>query len=92
MTATINFIIRLVLTAIVVVWAILPYIDNSSNESVLGEIFKVGIIPSVLIIFSFFIMVAFYCRTLQRCLTLIKPENRKAKPKSVLNPFLKSHG
>lgn len=28
-------------------------------------------------------MVGFYCRTLQRCLTLIKPENRKAKPSSV---------
>jgi len=87
MTATINFIIRLALTTILVVWAILPYIDNSSNESVLGEIFKVGILPSVLIIFSFFVMVAFYCRTLQKCLTLIKPENRKAKPKSVWYMF-----
>jgi|JI10StandDraft_1071094.scaffolds.fasta_scaffold922676_2 hypothetical protein len=87
MRTTINFIIRLSLTAILVAWAVLPYIDNSSNESVLSEIFKIGIVPSVLIIGAFFIMVAFYCRTLQKCLTLIKPENRKAKPKSVWYMF-----
>ena len=87
MTTTINFIIRLFLTALLVAWAVLPYIDNSSNESVLGEIFKVGVVPSILIIGGFFVMVAFYCRTLQKCLTLIKPENRKAKPKSVWYMF-----
>jgi hypothetical protein len=76
-----------VLTAFLVAWAVLPYIDNSSNESVLGEIFKVGVLPSILIIGAFFIMVAFYCRTLQKCLTLIKPENRKAMPKSVWYMF-----
>lgn len=87
MTTTINFIIRLFLTAILVAWAVLPYIDGSSNESILNEIFKVGIVPSLLIIGGFFIMVAFYCRTLQKCLTLIKPVNRKAKPTSVWYMF-----
>jgi hypothetical protein len=87
MIRIINFIIRLFLTTMLVAWAILPYIDNSSNESILGEIFKVGIVPSVFIIGGFFVMVAFYCRTLQRCLTLIKPDNRKAKPKSVWYMF-----
>jgi hypothetical protein len=87
MTRITNFIIRLFLTAILVAWAVLPYFDGSSNESVLGEIFRVGIVPSILIIGGFFIMVAFYCRTLQKCLTLIKPENRKAKPTSVWYMF-----
>jgi hypothetical protein len=87
MTTAINIIIRLVLTALLVTWAVFPYIDNSSNESVLGEIFKVGIAPSIIIIAAFFIMVAFYCLTLQKCLTLIKPINRKAKPKSVWYMF-----
>ncbi|WP_164110239.1 MULTISPECIES: hypothetical protein [Sphingobacterium] len=87
MTKTINFAIRLILTTLLVAWAVLPYIDGSTNESVLGEIFKVGIVPSILIIGGFFIMVAFYCRTLQHCLTLIKPENRRAKPKSVWYMF-----
>jgi hypothetical protein len=87
MTTTINFIIRLFLTAILVAWAVLPYIDGSSNENIVGEIFKIGIVPIILIIGGFFIMVAFYCRTLQQCLTLIKPENRKANPKSVWYMF-----
>lgn len=83
MTSVTNFLIRLILTALLVAWAVLPFTDNSSGESVLGEIFRVGIIPSFLIIGAFFIMVAFYCRDLQKCLSLIKPECRKAKPKSV---------
>ena len=84
MVIIINLVIRLFLTAILVAWAVLPYIDGSSNESILDEIVKIGILPSILIIGGFFIMVAFYCRTLQKCLNLIKPENRKAKPTSVM--------
>ena len=87
MTKTVNFSIRFFLTAMLVAWAILPYIDKSSSESALGEIFKVGIVPTILIISSFFVFVGFYCVTLQKCLTLIKPENRKAKPKSVWYMF-----
>lgn len=43
--------------------------------------------PSIIIIMAFFVMVAFYCRVLQKCLTLIKTENRKAEPKSVWYMF-----
>ena len=43
--------------------------------------------PSIIIIMAFFVMVAFYCRALQKCLTLIKTENRKAEPKSVWYMF-----
>lgn len=82
-----NLLIKLILTALLLAWAIYPYISNTSNESVLAEVFKIGIIPSLLIMASFFIMVAFYCRTLQKCLTLIKPENRKSKPNSVWYMF-----
>jgi hypothetical protein len=64
-----------------------PYLNNLTNESVLAEIFKIGILPSTLVMGVFFIMVAFYCQTLQKCLTLIKPENRKAEPKSVWYMF-----
>ncbi len=82
-----NLLIRIILTALLIVWAIYPYITNTSDESVLAEIFKIGIVPSILIMGSFFVIVAFYCRTLQKCLTLIKPENRKAEPKSVWYMF-----
>lgn len=82
-----NLLIRIILTALLLAWAIYPYISNTSEESVLAEIFKIGIVPSILIMGSFFVMVAFYCRTLQKCLALIKPENRKAEPKSVWYMF-----
>jgi hypothetical protein len=70
-----------------VAWALLPFINNNEKESTLGEILKIGIAKSVLIIVVFFIMVAFYCQTLQTCLTLIKQENRKCEPKSVWYMF-----
>lgn len=86
-TLIVHFLIRLTLTALLVAWAVLPVLNNTANESALGEILRIGIGWSVLIIVSFFIMVALYCRTLQQCLILIKPENRKAEPKSVWYMF-----
>ena len=83
----VNFTIRLLLTVLLVAWAVLPYLDASANENILGEIHKLGIVPMVAIIGAFFIMVACYCRTLQTCLALIKPENRKAAPASVWYMF-----
>lgn len=82
-----KFFIKFALTIILIIWAIQPFIAPSNEESVLSEIYNIGIIPSLLIMLSFFVMVAFYCRTLQRCLTLISPENRKAKPNSVWYMF-----
>jgi hypothetical protein len=83
----INLIIRVLLTALLVSWAVIPYFDNSGNDSILNEVFTIGILPSALIIGAFFTMVGFYCLTLQRCMTLIKPENRKTKPTSVWYMF-----
>ena len=82
-----NSAIKILLTTILVVWAAQPFISVTDENSILSEIHKIGVIPSILIMLSFFVMVAFYCRTLQRCLTLIKPENRKAKPSSVWYMF-----
>jgi hypothetical protein len=82
-----NILIRLILTILLVAWAVLPYFDNSANDSVLNEIIRIGVLPSLLIIGAFFMMVGFYCRTLQRCLSLINPTNRKAKPSSVWYMF-----
>lgn len=82
-----NLLIRLVLTALLVAWAVLPYCKGAGADSVLGEVAKTGVVPAILVMAAFFIMVAFYCRTLQRCLTLIKPENRKATPRSVWYMF-----
>jgi hypothetical protein len=86
-TMLVNISIKFVLTVMLIAWAIMPYLNNTANESALAEIFKIGIVWSLLIIACFFVMVAFYCRTLQKCLTLIKPENRKAEPNSVWYMF-----
>ncbi|MCU0435401.1 MAG: hypothetical protein MUC87_18230 [Bacteroidia bacterium] len=82
-----NFLIRFSLTALLVTWALLPYFENSHHKNVPGEILQIGMVWSILIVAAFFVMVAFYCRTLQKCLSLIKPENRKASPKSVWYMF-----
>lgn len=87
MNNIINLLIRLVLTALLVAWAALPYYSGSGAEGVLSEVFKIGIGPAVVIMAGFFIMVGFYCRTLQRCLTLIRPQHRKAAPRSVWYMF-----
>ncbi len=86
-TMTKNLLIRVTLTALLLAWFIYPFIASNSNESVLAELFRLGIVPSLVIIGAFFVMVAFYCRTLQKSLTLIKPENRKAAPKTVWYMF-----
>ena len=87
MTNNVNILTRLMLTLLLVAWVAMPYINDSENESILNEVFRIGVLPSVLIMGSFFVMVGFYCRTLQRCLDLLKPESRKAKPKSVWYMF-----
>jgi hypothetical protein len=82
-----NLIIRFILTTLLIAWVVYPYLNNLEDESILAEIFEIGILPSIMIMGIFFIMVGFYCRTLQICLTLIKPENRKTEPKSVWYMF-----
>ena len=75
------------MTALLVWWVILPFLTTNSNESILAEVQNLGVLPSLVIVLSFFIMVAFYCRTLQFCLKQIKPENRKMKPSAVWYMF-----
>lgn len=82
-----HLVIKIALTAILVFWAAQPFIIPTDQDSILSEIYKIGVLPSIIIMFSFFVMVGFYCKTLQRCLTLVKPENRKAKPTSVWYMF-----
>ena len=82
-----NKIIRFVLTALLVWWAALPYFENTDSGNALEALFGFGVMWSVVIFILFFGMVAFYCKTLQKCLELVKPENRKAAPHSVWYMF-----
>lgn len=83
-----NKVIRIVLTALLVAWATLPYFDKSNSNNALDALLKFGTMWSIFVFVLFFGMVGFYCRTLQTCLELIKPENRKASPHSVWYMFL----
>ena len=83
-----NKIIRFTLTVLLVWWAASPYFDNKNSNNALDALLEFGIICSIVIFVFFFGMVAFYCLALQKCLTLIKPENRKATPISVWYMFL----
>lgn len=82
-----NILIKITLTILLMIWASQPFIIPNNENSILSEIYGIGVFLSIALMLSFFVMVAFYCRTLQRCLTLIKPENRKAKPTSVWYMF-----
>jgi hypothetical protein len=82
-----NILVRLILTLLLGLWVVLPFYQETGNSNVLGEILSIEIYESILLIVVFFIAVAFYCRTLQTCLNLIKPENRKTKPSSVWYMF-----
>lgn len=83
-----NLLVRIVLTALIVAWAALPFMNGSSSKGIMEEVYAIGIGWTVLIVLLFFGMVALYCKTLQRCLKLIGPENRKASPNSVWRMFI----
>ncbi len=83
-----NKFVRSALTILLVWWAVLPYLDNTKANNTLDALLDIGVFWSTLFFVLFFVMVAFYCRTLKKCLELIKPENRKATPNSVWYMFL----
>ncbi len=83
-----NKLIKLVLTLLLVCWAAMPYVNDTNSDNALDALLRFGIAWSVVIFSFFFGMVALYCRTLQKCLELIKPENRRASPTSVWYMFL----
>lgn len=83
-----NLIVRIILTALIVAWAAFPFMNGNSSMGIMEEVYRIGIGWTILITLLFFGMVALYCITLQKCLKLIKPKNRKANPKSVWRMFI----
>ena len=71
------------MTALLVLIAANPYFQREHILGGLSELRALGTITSVLLIIAFFIAIAFYCRTLQTTLEMIRPENRTRKPTSV---------
>jgi hypothetical protein len=81
-----KILIKLSLSGIILYYAISQYSDK--NSGLLKELQYLSLPLTITLVIVFFIAVAFYCQTLQRCLTLISPKNRKASPNSVWMMFL----
>jgi len=74
---------KLVATAAVGVALVYPFVNLDRRSGVLASVERLGWLAVV-----FLIAVALYCRSLQRCLELVRPGARAAAPKSVWLMFL----
>ena len=83
-----NRIVKISLSIIIALCALLPHINSTDKPGVFENVFSIGVIGSAAIIIIFFTAIGIYCMDLQRCLELIEPKNRKATPKSVWYMFL----
>ena len=72
------------------VTAVLLYslLDPAMRSGALASLEALGWLPVFLIVGVFLIAVAIYCRSLQRCLSLVAPARRVAEPRSVWYMFL----
>lgn len=65
-----------------------PFLHPGAGGGIPKEVERLGPIGSLVAVLLFLILVAFYCGDLQRSLALVRPEARKAKPRSVWLMFL----
>lgn len=82
------FIIKIVLTLLVVAAFSLPMFYPSLGSGFLEEIEVFGVGGTLGILSVFLLLVYFYCKDLQKILELVTPENRASTPKSVWLMFL----
>jgi FtsH-binding integral membrane protein len=80
--------LKLIATAGVSLLLSLPLINEDARAGVLASVAKIGLPALLILIVMFLAAVAFYCRSLQRCLELIRPEARAASPRSVWLMFV----
>lgn len=73
---------KLVLTCPVIAALIYPFI-RETNAGILRDINLLGPVWSLMLVVVFFAAVAFYCRSLQRCIELSSVEFQTTDPKSV---------
>ncbi|POA31817.1 MULTISPECIES: hypothetical protein [unclassified Pseudomonas] len=78
-----------VLLTLPVAWALAwPLVHPSVAGGIFSELEALGSIGAWILTLVFLIAVFFYCRDLQRSLTLVKPSSRVASPRSVWLMFL----
>lgn len=78
-----NVIIKLMLTALIGLSGVYPYITGAHKPTAIDEVFKYGIGRGLAVMVFFFSAIALYCISMQTTLERIAPQNRRAKPKSV---------
>lgn len=83
-----SVIIKLALALVVAVSALYPYLYPVEKSGALETVFETGLWVSIVLAILFLAGVALYCKDLERSLTQIQPENRKASPRSVWYMFV----
>lgn len=77
------FIFKLSATAVVTAALLYPLFSPEGRVGVFTALESIGWLPAFILVAAFLVGVALYCRSLQRCLSLIRPACRTAQPKSV---------
>ena len=77
------FIFKLVATALVTAALLYPFFNPDGHVGVLTTLESIGWLPALMLVAVFLMGIVLYCRSLQRCLSLIRPACRTAPPKSV---------
>lgn len=85
---TMNLLIKIVLSVLIGLLGIYPYLQGLNKPGSLDVLAHIGWLPALLVVLLFFTAIAFYCRSLETTLALIKPDNRMASPKSVWLMFV----
>lgn len=75
-------------TVLVTAALLYPFFSPETRAGVFAFLETFGLLPAVVVTAVFLIGVALYCRSLQRCLSLIHPARRAAQPRSVWFMFL----
>lgn len=86
------FLLKVLATLVVTVAMLYPLIRQASNKNggtgVFASLESIGLVGSSAIVTLFILGVAFYCRSLQKCLSLIKPVCQTMNPKMVWLMFV----
>ena len=80
--------LKLAATAVVAYLLAIPFLQPQAGDGVLGEVNALGRGPAAAVVLAFLCLVALYCRSLERCLALVRPSCRAAAPRSVWLMFL----
>ena len=76
-----NALVKIIITILLILIALNPYFQEGEVPGGLSELEALGLIPSIILVLTFFIAIAFY-------LELIHPNNRTRNPKSVWYMYL----